>query len=126
MDLELLSTLRYYFDGARTDLDSLTLEAIRAVGPGGQFLTSPHPLRRCRTEPWAPTLGPASKTGGPGEAIQARLRQLLEQSAPSPPRLRGPLGPAVAPRPSRGGDPQRSSTGPGGVSRGRRAGGGCR
>lgn len=40
---------------AATD-DDLALEVIRAVGPGGQFLTHMDTVRKCRTHSWNPTV----------------------------------------------------------------------
>lgn len=49
-DEELILSLRTAIKPLDTSAESIGLEVIEAVGPGGQFLTHPETLRRCRTE----------------------------------------------------------------------------
>lgn len=52
VDLEILSMIEYTLKDIKTDEDSLALEVIAKVAPGGEFLTTAHTLERCRTEHW--------------------------------------------------------------------------
>jgi trimethylamine--corrinoid protein Co-methyltransferase len=55
MDAELWSLLRAMSSGIVVDDETLALDAIRAVGPGGSFLAHRHTKRHMR-ERWLPTL----------------------------------------------------------------------
>ncbi len=52
---ELISMVRRFVDGVRLDAESLALEIIHQVGPGGDFLTADHTLKHFR-EIWQPDL----------------------------------------------------------------------
>jgi trimethylamine--corrinoid protein Co-methyltransferase len=52
---ELISMVRRFADGVRLDAESLALEVIHQVGPGGDFLTADHTLKHFR-EMWQPSL----------------------------------------------------------------------
>lgn len=52
VDIEMIKMLAYFQKGIQTDPDSLAFDVIKAVGPGGQFLTHPHTMKHCRTAPW--------------------------------------------------------------------------
>ncbi|SHJ77985.1 trimethylamine---corrinoid protein Co-methyltransferase [Dethiosulfatibacter aminovorans DSM 17477] len=56
IDLEIISMLDYYFKDLEIDDETLALDVIHEVGPGGEFLTSPHTFRNCRTSPWLPEI----------------------------------------------------------------------
>lgn len=57
VDLEIISMLNYYFQDIEADDESLAVDIINEVGPGGQFLSHEHTFFRCRTEPWVSTIG---------------------------------------------------------------------
>ena len=42
--------------GFPVDEDALAYDVIAAVGPGGNYLSQPHTINRCRTEFWKPAL----------------------------------------------------------------------
>jgi trimethylamine--corrinoid protein Co-methyltransferase len=48
LDAEIYSIIRSLVGGIAVDDESIALEAIRAVGPGGDFLTQPHTRRHMR------------------------------------------------------------------------------
>jgi trimethylamine--corrinoid protein Co-methyltransferase len=50
MDDEIIGYGCRMLDGINTDEDHLAYAAIKAVGPGGNYLTSPHTIKHLRTE----------------------------------------------------------------------------
>jgi trimethylamine--corrinoid protein Co-methyltransferase len=52
---EVISMMRRFVQGVRLDADSLALEVINSVGPGGDFLTQEHTLDHFR-DLWQPSL----------------------------------------------------------------------
>ncbi|MCP4020746.1 MAG: trimethylamine methyltransferase [Desulfobacteraceae bacterium] len=57
MDQEMLDMVQYYFNDLEVTDDSLNLDLIKDVGPGGQFLTHMDTLKKCRTHSWNPLVG---------------------------------------------------------------------
>jgi trimethylamine--corrinoid protein Co-methyltransferase len=55
MDCEIFGIVRKMMDGIVVNDDTLALDAIRAVGPGGNFLAQKHTRTHMR-EVWLPTL----------------------------------------------------------------------
>ena len=90
LDLEIIDMVQYYLDDDKVDPDTLNLELIRSVGPGGQFLTTLDTLHKCRSHAWNPFAGACGNTGGgsPEEKVLKRLadRQqvMLERYSPPP------------------------------------------
>ncbi len=74
---EIISQARRFVDGVRLDDESLALDVIDQVGPGGEFLSSQHTMAHWRAL-WTPTLfdrrrlEPWQNAGS--QAINARLR----------------------------------------------------
>jgi trimethylamine--corrinoid protein Co-methyltransferase len=56
LDDELCGMTRRIRAGFPVDDDSLGYDVISAVGPGGNYLSQPHTLKRCRSEFWKPSL----------------------------------------------------------------------
>ena len=56
LDAELLQMMAAYCDPMVVDTDSLALEAIREVGPGGHFFGTPHTMERYQTAFYSPLL----------------------------------------------------------------------
>jgi len=56
VDLEIIGMIRHYLKGVRVDEDSLALDTIAQVGPGGEYLTCRHTLENCRKIPWQPEI----------------------------------------------------------------------
>jgi trimethylamine--corrinoid protein Co-methyltransferase len=90
LDAEIYSIVRSALRGIPIDAESLALEAIAAVGPGGDFLTQPHTRRHMR-ELWQARFmdrRPYSAWEAEPEfaRTQARARalELLEHHAPDP------------------------------------------
>ncbi len=89
-DAEIVGILRAMRRGIATDDESLAIEAIRRVGPGGDYLTDEHTRRHMR-ELWQPRLldrRPISQwEADPGMARRAareRALGLLESHRPEP------------------------------------------
>ena len=57
IDLEIIEMARYYLDDIKVDDETLNLDVIRSVGPGGQFLTQMDTMKKCRTHSWTPSIG---------------------------------------------------------------------
>ncbi len=66
VDLEIMDMIDYLMTEQSMDADALGLDAIDQVGPGGQFLTSPHTMKHCRNVPFISQLShnrPGTDTG---------------------------------------------------------------
>jgi trimethylamine--corrinoid protein Co-methyltransferase len=53
---EIIGMVKHFLGGVRVDEETLALEVIREVGPGGSFLTHKHTHRNFRKELWLPKL----------------------------------------------------------------------
>lgn len=86
IDADLLEMAGRFLAGIRVDEESLALEIIERVGPGGQFLAQPHTQRHMRTELLHPALSDTSayeswaRDGSNDSCARAgrRWRQILE------------------------------------------------
>jgi trimethylamine--corrinoid protein Co-methyltransferase len=54
LDDEMCGMMRRYMRGIKVSPDTLAYDVIADVGPGGNYLTEMHTLKRCRTEFWQP------------------------------------------------------------------------
>jgi len=77
VDLEIIRMLNKNNEPLVVDETSLALDIIRQAGPGGEFLTSPHTLKHCRTLLFQPELAPA-KTNTP-QAYNNAFARLIEK-----------------------------------------------
>jgi trimethylamine--corrinoid protein Co-methyltransferase len=91
LSAEIISMLRRFMQGVPIDAESLALEVIHQVGPGGSFLTHRHTLRHFR-ELWQPTLMSHQRfsnwleDGGLrlGDRLRATTVGILEAHSPEP------------------------------------------
>jgi trimethylamine--corrinoid protein Co-methyltransferase len=91
MDCEIFDMLRYVAAGIPVDPESLAVEVIEAVGPGGHFMEQEHTVEHMR-EIWQPTLLDRmpleawKKAGRPAAVDKARerARQILATHQPEP------------------------------------------
>ncbi len=90
MDAELWSLVRAVCGGISVDDEALALDAIRAVGPGGNFLAHKHTRRHMRSL-WLPTLMDRRPYGaweaqrdGAREWARAKAQSLLRDHRPAP------------------------------------------
>jgi trimethylamine---corrinoid protein Co-methyltransferase len=77
VDLEMIRMLNKNNEPLEIDEESLALDVIRQAGPGGEFLTSPHTLKYCRTLLFQPELAPP-KTDSP-QAYRDAFTRLIEK-----------------------------------------------
>jgi trimethylamine--corrinoid protein Co-methyltransferase len=52
LDLQIIAMAKRFAQGVHIDVETLALDAIHEVGPGGEFLTNDHTLKFCRSERW--------------------------------------------------------------------------
>jgi trimethylamine--corrinoid protein Co-methyltransferase len=92
MNDEIIAMTRRIMRGIEVSDDTLLLDLINEVGPGGEFISARETARRCRTEIWNPTLLDREpwvnwKTAGSrtmNDRIKARLREILAAHKPPP------------------------------------------
>jgi len=88
---EIISMIRHLLPEVRVDEETLALDVIRDVGPGGEFVTHPHTLEHVR-DVWYPDLlyrGGAKAWSGSEQLtfeqrVNARTRELVESHQPEP------------------------------------------
>lgn len=88
---ELISMMRCFMEGVSLDTESLALDVIHEVGPGGDFLTTRHTLKHFR-KLWQPTLFDRRRaddwvaTGSRrlGQRLRERTVALMEEHEPQP------------------------------------------
>ena len=104
LDAEIYSIIRSLVRGIAVDDESIALEAIRAVGPGGDYLTQPHTRRHMR-ELWQsryldrrPYSAWADDPDLVRRSARDRARELLASHEPEPldPALDAELGRIIA------------------------------
>jgi trimethylamine--corrinoid protein Co-methyltransferase len=92
MNDEIIAMTRRMMRGIEVSEDTLMLDLIDAVGPGGEFISATETARRCRVEIWHPTLMDRQtwvtweKTGSQTmhDRIRARLQEILgDEPAPA-------------------------------------------
>jgi trimethylamine---corrinoid protein Co-methyltransferase len=86
VDDELCSMVNRYLRGIQVSEDTLALDLIREVGPGGQFVDATHTARWFRKEHFLPRLLERGPGGGPLDGILARAeeraRKILDTHQP--------------------------------------------
>jgi trimethylamine--corrinoid protein Co-methyltransferase len=93
---EMIAMMRCFMEGVSLDAESLALEVIHHVGPGGDFLMAEHTLKHFR-ELWQPTLFDRRRiedwiaAGGQrlNQRLRARTVAIIEEHEPKP--LPGPV-----------------------------------
>ena len=89
---EIISMISYILKGVEVTDESLALNVIDKVGPGGQFITQEHTLRFFKKEHWMPRLLDRQtrniweKTGSKDLATRAneRTKEILSKHQPTP------------------------------------------
>ncbi len=85
VDLELISRIKFYLSDMEVNDETLSFDVIKEVGPGGQFLSSPDTLRKCRTHAWNPEISLNGGVNGMSpnekylENINRKMEQMLEE-----------------------------------------------
>lgn len=62
-DLDIISMTEYFLNDLTVDAESLAVDVIDKVGPGGIFLNQRHTLKRARTVPWYPKVAQRGPLG---------------------------------------------------------------
>jgi trimethylamine--corrinoid protein Co-methyltransferase len=92
MNDEIIAMTRRIMRGIEVNDDTLMLDLIDKIGPGGEFMSTKETARRCRAEIWDPTLmnhqpwvnWEAAGSQTMNDRIQARLREVLATHKPPP------------------------------------------
>jgi trimethylamine--corrinoid protein Co-methyltransferase len=88
---EVISMMRRFVDGVKLDVESLALDVIDKVGPGGDFLTAEHTLSHFR-DLWQPALMSRERMDGwvsdgrkrLGERLKERTIAILDEHQAEP------------------------------------------
>ena len=88
---EIVGMIRHLLHEVEVSQETLALDVIRAIGPGGEFLTHPHTLRHFR-QAWYPDLlyRGGAEAWKPSQRltfeqrVNARTRELIESHQPQP------------------------------------------
>jgi trimethylamine--corrinoid protein Co-methyltransferase len=89
---EIIAMARRIMRGIEISDDTLMLDLIDEVGPGGEFMSATETARRCRAEIWVPALTDRESwvnweaAGSPvmHDRIRTRLREILDEYQPPP------------------------------------------
>jgi trimethylamine--corrinoid protein Co-methyltransferase len=92
MNDEIIAMARRIMRGVEVSDDTLMLDLIDKVGPGGEFMSEKETARRCRTEIWNPTLldrdawvtWEAAGAQTMHDRVRAKLREILATHQPPP------------------------------------------
>lgn len=90
MDCEIFDVVRKMLEGIVVDDETLALDVIRAVGPGGNFLAHKHTKKHMR-ELWVPRLFDRrpynvweEKCDGPRDWARQKAQDILKNHQPDP------------------------------------------
>jgi len=84
VDLEIIDMVTYYLDDFEISSNTLNLDLIKAVGPGGNFLITMDTTEKCRTHSWTPRVGVRGKIDRKAvldkyyDNIQTTINQMLD------------------------------------------------
>ena len=92
MNDEIIAMTRRIMRGIEVSDDTLMLDLIDRIGPGGEFMSTKETAKRCRAEIWTPTLmdrdpwvnWEAASSLTMHDRIQARVREILATHEPPP------------------------------------------
>lgn len=76
VDLEILGMVRRLLRGIKTDKESLAVDIINSVQPGGEFLTHEHTMINCRKEPYLPFVSSRGPLAGGISSHQELLNNI--------------------------------------------------
>ncbi|MHB9095780.1 MAG: trimethylamine methyltransferase family protein [Eubacteriales bacterium] len=75
-DIEIIGMVERFVKGVEINEDTLAVDVINEVGPGGEYLTQDHTFEFCRKEHFSPEIGFRGPTEGPAnERIFANIRK---------------------------------------------------
>jgi trimethylamine--corrinoid protein Co-methyltransferase len=92
MNDEIIAMARRVMRGVEVSDDTLMLDLIDLIGPGGEFMSAKETARQCRDEIWVPTLmdrepwenWEAAGSQTMNDRVKARLREILATHEPPP------------------------------------------
>ena len=92
MSDEVIAMTRRILRGIQVNQDTIMLDLLEQVGPGGQFLTERRSVSLCRSEIWAPSLSDRNQytiweqngSATMEQRVEARVRKLLSTHTPAP------------------------------------------
>jgi trimethylamine--corrinoid protein Co-methyltransferase len=92
MNDEIIAMTRRIMRGVEVSDDTLMLDLIDEIGPGGEFISAIETARRCRTEIWHPSLLDRDtwdvwqEAGSPTmqDRVRARVKKILASHRPAP------------------------------------------
>ncbi len=81
VDIDIIRMIQFYADDIAVDDETLSFDVIQSVGPGGQFLTAPDTLTKCRTHSWNPDIGLRGFLAGelPQERLLKNINDTMQQ-----------------------------------------------
>lgn len=79
VDEEIINMVKQYFEPVDFGEDKLATDTIDDVGPGGQFLTTMHTMKNCRTELFSPDISiRGTVNGDPNKALMKKISKKKE------------------------------------------------
>ena len=103
---EVVGMVKRFLGGVRVDDETLALDVIKEVGPGGDFLAHEHTLRHMRRELWIPKLIDRAKYSGwqaagaktMGDRVTERVSEILatHEVPPLPPEVDAGIDEVIA------------------------------
>jgi len=90
MSNEVIGMAKHILGGISVTPETLAVDIIEQVGPGGQFLTQPHTREHFRSQTWFPELmdrqmrraWESSGSGTLGDRVRAKVKNILENHEP--------------------------------------------
>ncbi len=80
VDLEIISTVKRFMSGLEINEETLAVDVLNSVGPGGEFITHKHTLAYCRKEPWLPEISLRGAChGDPNEKLFSNINKKIEK-----------------------------------------------
>lgn len=82
IDLEIIGMVRRFLRGIDLDEESLAVDIIKSVGPGGEYLTSDHTMKYCRREPYLPIVsarGPLLNGINPEQELYDKMEKKIDE-----------------------------------------------
>jgi trimethylamine--corrinoid protein Co-methyltransferase len=88
---EIISAVKHYMEGIEVNEETLAVDVLERVGPGGNFLTEEHSIKYMKKEGWYPRFlnrdgFQAWKSGGSktvNQRLEEKAHQIIEEDVPS-------------------------------------------
>lgn len=80
VDSEIISSVKRFVNDVDINKDTLALDVINNVGPGGHFIVQKHTMDYCRKEPWLPEISlRGACQDNPSEQLMANINNKLNK-----------------------------------------------